>query len=313
MNPEYSIVVPFYNEEEVLPSFMAELSKAMDNLGEEYEILAIDDGSEDKTSEILRDMVKSYSKLSYFQLTRNFGHQAAVLAGLNLAEGKYVGIIDGDGQDPPQVLASMFKILREGHDVVYGLRKNRKEGLWFRVFYKLFYKILFRISKASIPLDSGDFSVMDRKVVDFILRFSNPTPFIRGLRAWYGGNQKPFMYDRQIRQGGVSKYSISDLVQLALVGFVTSSKVPIRLAIYIGMFVSFVTFLYSSTIIFLKLFTTLIDGSELIGWSSLIALTGLIGGMILMILGIFGEYLLHIFETTRNQPAYVIKEQNPTL
>ncbi len=312
MNPEYSVIVPLYNEEEVLPSFMTELSNRMDSLGGEYEVLAIDDGSEDKTGEILQAMVKTNSRLAYYQLTRNFGHQAAILAGLNLAKGKCVGIIDGDGQDPPEVLVRMFKSLKEGYDVVYGLRKNRKESLWFRFFCKLFYRILFRISKFEIPMDSGDFSVMDRRVVNFIIKFSNPTPFIRGLRGWYGGNQKSFAYDRQIRQRGNSKYTLFDLAEMALVGFTTSSKLPIRLTICVGLFISFLTFCYTGTIMFLKLFTTMIDGSELAGWTSIIGVTGVIGGVSLMALGVFGEYILHIFETTRNQPAYVIRENDPS-
>lgn len=307
-NLDYSVVIPVYNEEQVLHLFTSNLISAMDRLNRGYELLFVDDGSTDKTWQILNDLSKTNPNVIAYRLSRNFGHQQAIYAGLNHAKGQTVGIIDGDGQDPVEVLVNMFNCIEPDYDVIYGVRKKRKEGPFKRICYFLFYRFLNRITKINIPLDSGDFSVMDREVVNFITNVNDPNPFIRGLRSWYGGKQKAYEYERGARQGGESKYSFFQLLDLAINGVTSCSKWPLRFAVYLGGSVSLVTLLYTIITIFLKI-TFDYPGDEFsAGWTSLIVIIGFVGGMNILLIGIIGEYLSHVFDATMKQPAFIIKE-----
>ncbi len=306
--PEYSVVIPVFNEEEVLPLFISDLCTAMNQLGNNYELLFIDDGSTDKTWEILKEHSKIDSNIFSFRLSRNFGHQQAIFAGLVHTRGKAVGIIDGDGQDPANELCNMFKALDDGYDVVFGVRKKRKEGVFIRFCYYIFYRILNKITKIYIPLDSGDFSVMDKSVVEFIKNVNDPNPFIRGLRSWYGGKQKAYEYERSARKGGNSKYSFLQLIDLAINGVTSCSKWPLRFAVYLGGSVSLLTLLYTVITITLKIFFNYPDDPFSAGWTSLITIIGFVGGMNILVIGIIGEYLSHVFDATMKQPTFIIKE-----
>ncbi len=307
-NPEYSVVIPVYNEEQVLPLFTSNLISAMDGLRKGYELVFVDDGSTDKTWQILNELSKSNPNIIAYRLSRNFGHQKAIYAGLQHAKGRTVGIIDGDGQDPVEVLVDMFNCIEPNYDVIFGVRKKRKEGPFKRFCYFLFYRFLNRITKIDIPLDSGDFSVMDREVVQFIINVNDPNPFIRGLRSWYGGKQKAYEYERDARQGGESKYSFLQLLDLAINGVTSCSKWPLRFAVYLGGGVSLATLLYSMITVLLKIFFDYPSDNFSIGWTSLIAIIGLVGGMNIFLIGVIGEYLSHVFDATMKHPTFIIKE-----
>ena len=307
-NPEYSVVIPVYNEEEVLPSFFANLSSAMDTLGGEFELLFVDDGSTDRTWEILMEISNKNPNVLGYRLNRNFGHQQAICAGLFHVKGRMIGVIDGDGQDPAEELVEMFKALGQGYDVVFGVRKMRKEGIFKRFCYFTFYRILRRITKVDIPLDSGDFSVMKKDVVQFITNVNDPNPFIRGLRSWFGGKQKAYEYERVVRYGGKSKYSIFKLIDLAINGVTSCSKWPLRFAVYLGAGVSLITLLYTIVTILIKLIFGYPDDDFSTGWTSLIAVIGFVGGMNILLIGVIGEYLSHVFDATKKQPTFLIRE-----
>lgn len=305
IHPEYSVVIPVFNEEEILPSFIDDLATTMNSLDADHELLFVDDGSNDRTWSILQKYAKNNKNIILLRFARNFGHQAAVYAGLFYAKGRSVGVIDSDGQDPPKILAEMFKLLKTDNDVVYGVRKNRKESALKRFCFFVFYRILAKISITHLPLDSGDFSVMDRRVVEYIKTLNIPSPFLRGLRGWYGGKQKAYEYDRLARKAGKSKYPFFKLVDLAINGFTSSSRLPLRFAVYLGALISIATILYTLSMVILRIFS---PEWELVGWASIIAVTGFVGGLNLMLTGMVGEYISHIFEATRKQPVFIISE-----
>ena len=302
---EYSIIIPIYDEERCVRPLLGELCAAMDGLGKPYEILVIDDGSTDRTWETVKELASKFPAVSGYRLNRNFGHQAAIYAGLKLAKGKAVGIMDGDGQDPPDVLVRLFQRWEEGYDVAYAVRRKRREGALKRLCYHGFYRLLSVLAKAPLPLDSGDFSVIDRGVAEFITSINDRTPYIRGLRSWYGGKQIAVEYDRRPRIGGKTKYSWFGLVDLALTGITSFSKVPLRLAIYMGGLMSLLSFCYAAFIVARRLLFSL---PQHWGWSSVVFLVAFLGGFNLLILGFLGEYISHIFDSSKKFPIYLIRE-----
>lgn len=306
--PVYSVIVPVYNEEEVISMSISQLYTVMESLSKPYEILIIDDGSSDRTWELLKSASEKYPSVIGYRLSRNFGHQAAVYAGLCLAKGEAAGIVDGDGQDPPEVLAEMFRRWEDGYDVAYGVRQKRKEHFFKRLCYSSFYRILRRLVAIDIPLDTGDFSVIDHKVIDFITSVADPNPFIRGYRSWYGGRQVAVEYERKARQGGRTKYSWFKLINLAITGITSFSKLPLRLSIYIGGLISVLAFSYAIFVVLRKLIFNFPPYGITTGWSSLITLVAFLGGLNILLLGVVGEYIAHIFDGTKKRPIYLIGE-----
>lgn len=307
-DPEYSIIIPIYNEEEVLPSLLPEIVERMDTLGRVYEIVVIDDGSTDGSWNILQSLAAQYRSLEAYRLLRNFGHQKALYSGLHVARGKAIGVMDGDGQDPIEVLMEMFDLWGKGYDVIYGVRKKRKENILKKSSYFIFYRLYRKMANIDIPLDSGDFCVMDRKVVDFIVSLQDSSPFIRGLRSWYGGRQLGLEYHRLARQKGEPKYTLFKLIDLAINGLTSFSKEPLRWAVYFGGAVSVFTFIFLAAIVIGKLCFNYPESSVSAGWASAISLTSFIGGVNIMLLGLIGEYIMHIFESVKHRPAFLIKE-----
>jgi len=306
--PAYSIVIPVYNEEDIIESLLVGICNDMAQLGVVYEILVVDDGSYDRTWEILQIASERYPFITAYRLSRNFGHQAAIYAGLTMAQGKAVGIMDGDGQDPPEVIVQMFKHWQEGYDVVYGVRRKRKEHLLKRFLYFSYYRILRKIARIDIPLDSGDFCVMDRRVVDFILSMEDKSPFLRGLRSWYGGWQLPLEYERAARQGGKVKYSYLKLMDLSIRGITSFSKLPLRLAIFFGGITCFGALLYGLISVLRKLIFHSPTYGVGAGWSSLILVVAFMGGLTLLLVGLVGEYIMHIFDSVKKFPVFIVRE-----
>lgn len=300
-----SLVIPAFNEEAIIPELFKRLEAVTPFLGE-HEIILIDDGSRDQTAnliqkEILRRGVQNNIRLISF--SRNFGHQTAITAGIDLAKGDAVVILDADLQDPPEVIEGFIQRWREGWLIVYGVRKKRKEGLLKRFAYKLFYRMLHALADVSIPLDAGDFCLMDRKVVDVIKSMPERNRFVRGLRAWSGFPSYAIEYERAGRFAGEPKYTIRKLIRLAMDGIINFSTVPLKISTYIGFFIAGLSFVFAVFLIIEKIFW----GTDLQGWSSLMVSMYFLGGIQLFVMGILGEYLGRIYKETQSRPLYVIR------
>jgi len=304
--PRLSLVVPLFNEQETLPKFYERATAALSRTGESYEIIFVDDGSRDATLDELRQLASRDERVRVLSFSRNFGHQTAVTAGMNYAKGDAVAVIDGDLQDPPEVVPQLMKRWREGYHVVYAIRRTRKENLFKRAAYLLFYRLLRSMSYVDMPLDAGDFAIMDRRVVDLLNDMPERNRFVRGIRAWVGFKQIGYEYDREPRFAGQSKYPLSKLFRLAYDGVISYSFVPLRMVTQLGFLISLVAFLL--IVYFLGL--RILFGRELlVGWTSTIVVILFLGGVQLISLGILGEYVGRIFDEVKRRPLYVVKEE----
>jgi dolichol-phosphate mannosyltransferase len=309
-----SLVIPVYNEEENLPLLWQRIRQAAAELwkGEEYTVVFVDDGSRDRSLEILKKLAADNPEIRVVKLSRNFGHQAALSAGLHHAPGDAVVFMDADLQDPPEVVAQFLDRWREGWDVVYAVRRARKEAFWKRWSYGLFYRALRRLSSIEIPVDSGDFCLMDRRVVEIIKHeMPEQAPFLRGLRAYAGFKQTGVEYDRPERAGGDPKYSFNDLVQLAISGVVGFSFVPLKIATWIGFLVAVPSFLIGMFFVIHRIFNFPFLGryaTETPGLATLAVGQFFLGGLILIMLGILGEYIGRIYLEVKKRPGFIVDE-----
>ena len=302
-NPEICLIFPCYNEEEVLPDLLRTLETL--DLGIPTRFLFIDDGSQDRTPNLLKEACAADKRMACLSFSRNFGHQVAVSAGLKHACGDIVAVLDADLQDPPELLESFIEKWRNGYDVVYGVRTNRKESWFLRICYSSFYRLLDRISNIHIPRDAGDFALMDRKVVDVINTLPEHNRFVRGLRGWVGFKQIGVKYSRPARYAGKPSYNMRRLTALALDGLLSFSAAPLRVSAWLGAGAAFLGFCY--LVYALSIFVSGKDLPE--GWTSTIVLILFLGGVQLMVLGILGEYLGRIFEEVKGRPHYVLRDQ----
>jgi glycosyltransferase involved in cell wall biosynthesis len=300
----YSIIIPIFNEEKILPELHQRLEKVAANLDGPVEVILIDDGSKDRSFEIMKDLHARDPRIKSIRLSRNFGHQIAISAGLDLAGGKAIILMDGDLQDPPELLPEMIARWKEGNQVVYTVKKSRKENKLKRFAFKSFYRILHALSTVEIPMDAGNFSLLDRRVVEILRKMPERNRYISGLRAWSGFRQTAVYYDRDPRFAGKPQMSLSRLVQLALDGIFSFSNVPLRLAIYLGLATAFLSFAIGLWAISARLFTD----KAVLGWASTIISILFVGGMILFTLGVIGEYISRIYEEVKNRPLYVVQE-----
>jgi glycosyltransferase involved in cell wall biosynthesis len=303
-SPHYSIVVPVYDEEEVLPEFYERLRAVVDGLAHPAEIIFVDDGSLDRSLTFLRELPANHNGVRVLSLSRNFGHQAALTAGLAHAAGEAVAVVDADLQDPPELLAELFRLVEEGWDVAYGIRTERKEGIGKRLAYFVFYRLLRRMADIDIPLDSGDFCAMSRRVVDRLNALPESDRFIRGLRAWLGFRQTGVPYERDRRHAGAPKYTVEKLLRLSLDGMFSFSDAPLRLIGLLGVAVSSVSFLGILVVLYRYVFTPYVPG-----YTSLAVLVLFIGGIQLLTLGVIGEYIGRISKQVKSRPHYVVNER----
>lgn len=304
--PQISIVVPLYNEKETLPLLHERLAKLMNESELNIEIILVDDGSRDNTPELMRQLAFADERYQCVFLARNYGHQLALSAGLSVVNAtEAVMVIDGDLQDPPELLPEFYKLFKEGNDVVYAVRKNRKEGLVKRSSYYLFYRILKKIAHIDIPLDSGDFSLMSRRVVDILNKMPEESRYIRGMRTWIGFKQIGYEYERQERAAGESKYSIKMLFRLAYNGIFNFSDFPVKFITKLGLF----TFLFSLVYFIITITKKFIWGTVPEGFTALLFTIILFSGAQLMSLGIIGEYVLRIFFQVKERPLFIIKDR----
>lgn len=302
---DYSVVIPVFNEEEVLESLYARLTRVCEKLAGSYEIIFVDDGSEDGSLALLKELHGRDGRIKIVQLSRNFGHQIALTAGLDSVSGDVVMVMDADLQDPPEVLPQFIEKWREGYDVVYAIRKERKEGVLKRAGYKLFYRGLRGLADIDIPLDTGDFCVMDRRVVSLLGQMPERRRFIRGIRSWVGLKQIGLEVERDRRYAGEAKYSLGKLWALAIDGVLSFSLLPLRMVTCMGLVISAFSLLCAVGLMVLKLSF----GIPLQGWTSLAVAVLFLGGIQTMGVGIVGEYVGRIYDEVRQRPLYVVGDK----
>jgi dolichol-phosphate mannosyltransferase len=304
---EISVVVPLYNEQENIAELHQRLTAVLVNVSGHHELVFVNDGSRDATPRQLDELARRDPHLSVLHLSRNFGHQGAVSAGLDHARGRCVMIMDGDLQDPPEVIPQFIGKWREGYEVVYAVRRHRKEGTVKRLGYFAFYRLLNAISDLDIPLDSGDFCLMDRRVVEALRDLPERKRFVRGLRTFVGFRQTGLAYERAAREAGQPKYTLRALIGLAVDGLVSFSSYPLRLVTQLGLAAAGLAFLLAVWV-FVDAYT---HRTAPRGWASLIVVVFFMGSVQLISLGIIGEYIRLIFLESKSRPAYILRTYQP--
>lgn len=303
---KYSIVVPVYNEEEVIHETYRRLTEVMRSTKEAYELLFVNDGSRDRTAEIIKEYSEQDPAVVLLDFARNFGHQIAITAGMDYARGEAVVVIDADLQDPPELILEMIEKWKQGFDVVYAKRTKRKGETYFKKqTAAMFYRFLRAMTDIDIPLDTGDFRLLDRKVCNQMNSIQEKNRFVRGLVSWVGFKQIAVEYERDERLAGESKYPLKKMLKLSMDGITSFSYKPLKLASYAGVTLSGIGFIYLLVVLYLKLFTD----STITGWSSLIVIQLFFSGIILIILGMIGEYIGRIYDETKNRPLYIVREK----
>jgi glycosyltransferase involved in cell wall biosynthesis len=304
--PELSLVVPLFNEEQGLGAFFARLLPVVERVTADYEIVCVDDGSEDRTGELLTALHRANPRVKLLRLSRNFGKERALTAGLDHAQGRAVIPIDADLQDPPELIPELVARWREGFDVVLAVRADRQcDALAKRLTARLFYRVMGRMADVPIPADAGDFRLLDRRVVDALKLLPERTRFMKGLFAWLGFRQARVAYRRAPRVAGASRWPYWRLWNLALEGLFSFSTLPLRVWTYAGLLVTLGALLFAAAIVG----RTLIAGVDVPGYASLVVLVSLFGGINMIGLGIMGEYLGRVFTEVKGRPNYLVRDR----
>lgn len=305
MSIEISVVVPLYNEEESVGELHRRLTSVLGALGDSYEIILVDDGGRDATPRRIDDLAATDPHVVPIHFSRNFGHQAAISAGIDRAQGRAVIVMDGDLQDPPEVLPEFVQLWRLGNDVVYAVRRKRKENAFKRFGYFTFYRLLRAISDVDIPLDSGDFCLMDRRVVDALRALPERCRFVRGLRTLVGFRQVGLDYERAGRELGQPKYTLFALIRLAIDGLISFSSYPLRMVTHFGLLI----LVAASILAVWVLVDALLNHTAPRGWASLLLVVLFLGSVQLLSLGIIGEYIRLIFLEVKGRPPYIVDDR----
>jgi polyisoprenyl-phosphate glycosyltransferase len=304
---DVDVIIPVFNEEGNIAALFERLAGVMRNLGGSYRLTFVNDGSRDSSIDIIRRLAVAHPEVKFIDLSRNFGHQIAVTAGLNFSTARRVVIIDADLQDPPELIFNLNVKMNEGFDVVYAKRKSRKgESLFKKWTARLFYRLLVRLTSINIPVDTGDFRMMDRKVVDALNRMPERHKFIRGMVSWVGFRQTFVEYDRAERHAGATGYTFRKMLRFALDGITGFSNLPLKLATIAGFAISGVSFL----LILYTLYARYFSENYVQGWASIMISILFIGGIQLICLGLIGEYLIRMDANLRQRPLYIINETN---
>lgn len=306
MRPKYSLIIPVYNEEETLPEMYHRVGAVMDQMDGEVELILVNDGSRDRTLALLRDIHEKDPRVCYLSLARNFGHQIAVTAGLNFVRGDAVIVLDADLQDPPELIPELVEKWKQGYQVVYAQRTQRHKESWFkRLPAYLFYRLMQRLADVEIPIDTGDFCLMDRRVVDVLNSMPERNRYIRGLRSWVGLPQTFIHFERDPRFAGEVKYTFRKSLSLAANGLVTFSRVPLRLSTYVGLLAAAIAVLMAILVLYWRLF---VPHSPLTGFATIMIAVFFLGAVQLVSIGILGEYVGRIYEEVKGRPLYVLSE-----
>ena len=305
LQPVLSVVLPIYNEEQVIPEMYRRMTTVLENMGEPYELVLVNDGSRDRSYELLHELHVRDSRVRVINFARNFGHQVAITAGMDYARGDAVVVIDADLQDPPEVIAQMMEKWREGYQVVYGVRTEREGETWFKLATaNLFYRLMNSITTVDIPLDAGDFRLMDRAVIQTLRAMREKRRFMRGLSAWVGFKQTPLPYRREARFAGETKYPLKKMLRFATDGITNFSLLPLQFATYMGFASAFLALVGLIVAVIGRLFWP----GALLGQATTLVSVLFIGGVQLISLGILGEYLGRIYEEVKGRPLYIVAE-----
>lgn len=301
----YSIIAPIFNEIENLPVLYQRITEIMDQTNEPWELLMIDDGSTDGSTDYIRSLAKNDGRIRPIIFARNFGHQIAVTAGLDYSRGQAVTIIDSDLQDPPEVILALINKWKEGYEVVYAVRSEREGETWFKRFTaSLFYRLIFRITDVKIPMDTGDFRLMDRKVVNIMNSMREHHRFLRGMSAWVGFKQIGVEYKRAARFSGSTKYPFKKMLKLALTAITGFSYVPLQLATYLGFISAGISIITIPVVIVLRI----VGSQSFYGQATTLIAVLFFGGVQLISLGILGEYIGRIYDEVKGRPLYIVTE-----
>ncbi len=305
MKITYSIVAPIYNEIETLPLLYSRVKEVMDSSGEPWELILVDDGSTDGSTEKIRELAQADKTVRPVIFARNFGHQIAITAGWDYARGDAIVIIDADLQDPPETILELAKKWKEGYEVVYAVRGEREGESWFKLWTaSLFYRLIYRITDVKIPVDTGDFRLMDRKVVDVLKKMNERHRFPRGMSAWVGFKQIGVTYKRSARHAGVTKYPFSKMLRLALNAITSFSYFPLQVATFFGFLSAGVSILAIPLVIILRL-----AGSHFFeGQTTTLISVLFLGGVQLISLGILGEYIGRLYDEAKGRPLYIVRD-----
>ena len=304
--PKYSLIIPIYNEEETIPELYRRVSAVMDSLDDSVELILINDGSRDRSLNLMRELQERDARVCYISFARNFGHQAAVTAGLNFARGQVIVVLDADLQDPPELIPKMIESWQAGYHVVYAQRTKRKKESWFkRLTAYVFYRLLRQLADVDIPADTGDFCLMDRQVVDLLNSMPERNRYIRGLRAWIGFRQTAVKFERDPRFAGEVKYTFKKSLALAINSLVSFSKIPLRLSTYLGLFSALIALLMALLVLYWRLQQ---PDSPVTGLATILIAVFFLGSVQLISIGILGEYIGRIYEEVKGRPAYTIAE-----
>jgi dolichol-phosphate mannosyltransferase len=305
MKITYSIIAPIFNEKENLPELHRRVSEVMDSTNEPWELILVDDGSSDGSTEIIRDLAKKDSRVRPIIFARNFGHQVAVTAGLDYSRGDAVVIIDADLQDPPELILEMAKKWKEGNEVVFAVRAEREGESWFKLWTaSLFYRIIYRITDVKIPLDTGDFRLMDRKVVNVMNQMRERHRFLRGMSAWVGFKQVGVEYKRAARVAGETKYPFRKMFRLAINAVTGFSYFPLQVATYFGFGSAGIAIVAIPVVVYMR-----ITGSQaFFGQASTLIAVLFLGGVQLISLGVLGEYIGRLYDEAKGRPLYIVRE-----
>ena len=300
-----SVVVPAFNEQEVLPEFHRRMAAVLASIPGRCEVVYINDGSRDNTLQVMLDLRARDARVCIVDLSRNFGKEIALTAGLDYARGEAIVVIDADLQDPPELIPQMIQQWEEGYDVVFAKRTLREGETWFKkATAKIFYRIMQRVSRVDVPSDTGDFRLLSRRALNALKQLREHHRFMKGLFAWIGYPSKAVLYRRDSRFAGETKWNYWNLWTLAIEGFTSFTTAPLKVATYVGVAVAFSSFLFALFIIY----RTLVYGNSVTGYPSLMVVVLFLGGMQLMALGIIGEYLGRMFMETKQRPLYLIKD-----
>ncbi|MDR2979238.1 MAG: glycosyltransferase family 2 protein [Bacteroidales bacterium] len=307
MKKDLSIIIPVYNEEKNIPILYERLKKSAEVISSDYELIFVNDGSKDTSLLELMRIAEKDDKVFYINFSRNFGHQTAVTAGLDYSKGNAAVVIDGDLQDPPELIPELYAKYKEGYEVVYAQREKRNGESWFKkVTAKYFYRILKEMTHINIPVDTGDFRLIDRKVIECLKQMPEQNKFLRGQIAWIGFRQTAVFFERQERVHGKTNYPFSKMMKLALDGITSFSDKPLSFVTKTGFFISVVSFL----IILYAIFSHFILRQTITGWTSLIISSMFIGGIQLLSVGIIGEYISRINKNVLDRPLYIVERTN---
>jgi dolichol-phosphate mannosyltransferase len=304
-NPRVSVAVPVYNEAPLIPELIGRIGVALDDLpGGPHEIVVVDDGSFDGTVEALEEAAEEEGRLLVIVLSRNFGHQMAITAAMDHVTGDAVVVMDGDLQDPPEAIGELLEKFTEGFDVVYAQRVRRQEPLWLRASYFLFYRLLARLADLPLPVDAGDFAIISRRVVEQLHRAPERHRYLRGLRTWVGFRQIGIPVQRAPRHSGSSKYTLSRLFRLAFDGIFAFSIVPLRAATVLGAITVLLAVLFAAYSLYTKIF---LESPR--GFTASILIMTFMSGIVLLFLGVIGEYVGRIYEEVKGRPLYIVARQ----